>query len=172
MKAPFLVPTLRVGMPSSTLGVVRPRGKQSVRGSRRHAGLLMLRDVHATNEGMVSMRAESRALTCRADHNGVTTVVRPWVRRGTTSLARAVRPPQRIGLTPEVGGLASRLNHALTGVVTRVALGIPCRIRVAPEVTSGVRPWVARGSSYFARQCDLPPRSSGSRPRLEDLRPV
>jgi hypothetical protein len=28
-----------------------------------------------------------------------------------------------IGLTPEVGGLASRPNHALTGVVTGAACG-------------------------------------------------
>ena len=90
---------------------------------------------------------------------------------GNLESRSSVRPPKRIGLTPEAGGRASRPNHALTGVVTPVACASSGRVGRAAAVTTIVRPWFGRGTSNLARQCDRP-TGSGLRPRLEDVRPV
>jgi hypothetical protein len=58
-----------------------------------------------------------------------------------TSVAR---PPKRIGLTPEAGGLASRLNHALTCVVACFALAALYRATSKLTLRVGVvaqSPW-------------------------------
>ena len=60
-------------------------------------------------------------------------------RRADSGGAARVRPPSGIGLTPEVGGLSSRLNHALTCVVTC----FPAR----RELTCKTRPAAAEGGN-------------------------
>ena len=62
---------------------------------------------------------ELRDTSVRGDLHHVTTVVRPWFKRGNLQPRTSVRSPRKIGLAPEVRGSASRPNHALACVVTR-----------------------------------------------------